>query len=66
MKKLKVIVRDRNTLILDSDGVKGDYIDLSELNELDYSELEGVVNKYYFDIELFFGKDEQKHGCTSR
>lgn len=45
MKKVKVIVRDRNTLILDTDGVKGDYIDLSELNEVDYSEIESVIEE---------------------
>jgi len=63
MKKLKVIVRDRNTLVLDSDGVKGDYINLSELNELDYSELENTINE---GKDKIYNKklEEYKHTLT--
>lgn len=45
MKKLKVIVRDRNTLVLEEDALSGDYISLNELNEVDYSEIENVINE---------------------
>jgi len=45
MKKIKVIVRDRNTLVIDEDASKGDYISLSELNEVDYSEIESVIEQ---------------------
>ena len=44
MKKVKVIVRDRNTLVLEEGASKGDYINLKELNEIDYSEIESVIN----------------------
>lgn len=45
MKKIKVIVRDRNTLVIEEDAAKGDYINLSELNEVDYSEIENVIEQ---------------------
>ena len=45
MKKIKVIVRDRNTLVLDEDASKGDYISLSELNEVDYGEIESAIEE---------------------
>lgn len=45
MKQIKVIVRDRNTLVLDEAAEKGDYISLSELNEVDYSEIESVIEQ---------------------
>ncbi|MCR5349410.1 MAG: DUF2130 domain-containing protein [Acholeplasmatales bacterium] len=35
MKELKVIVKDKNTLVLDESGEKGDYIDLSSLSSVD-------------------------------
>ena len=33
MKKIRVIVKDRNTLMLDEDAKAGDYISLNELND---------------------------------
>ena len=44
MKKIKVIVKDKNTLILDQDASKGDYIDLNEFMEVDASEIENKIN----------------------
>ena len=60
MKKVKVIVRDRNTLVIEEDASKGDYIDLSELNEIDYKELENVIEEgkdYVYNKKL----SEYKH-----
>ena len=34
MKKINVIVKDKNTLVLSEDGKKDDYIDLSDLADL--------------------------------
>ena len=45
MKKVKVIVKDNNTLILDENASAGDYIDLSELNKIDYSVIEKTINE---------------------
>jgi len=45
LKKIKVIVKDSNTLIIDESANQGDYIDLSELNEIDYSVIENVINE---------------------
>ena len=44
MKKINVIVKDRNTLILDEDACKGDYIDLSSLSSIDFSTIDDVIN----------------------
>jgi len=44
MKKLNVYVKDRNTLIIDEDAKKGDYIDLSSLSNVDYSSLEALID----------------------
>lgn len=45
MKKIKVIVRDRNTLVLDEEASKGDYINLNDLKEVDYKEIESVIEE---------------------
>lgn len=45
MKKVKVIVKDNNTLILDENANAGDYIDLSELNKIDYSVIEKTISE---------------------
>lgn len=60
MKKIRVIVRDRNTLVLDEDAVKGDYINLSELNEVDFSEIESVIDE---GKDVIYNKklEEYKH-----
>lgn len=43
MKKLQVIVRDRNTLVLEEDALKGDYIDLTSLNNIDLTAIENII-----------------------
>lgn len=50
MKKLNVIVKDRNTLVLEEDAQKGDYIDLSSLSNVDFSTIEALITS---------GKDEK-------
>ena len=44
MKKLNVIVKDKNTLILNEDGLKGDIIDLLDLKSIDSSNIESLIN----------------------
>lgn len=56
-KKLKVSIRDENTLQLQEDGVKGDLIDLNSLHEIDIdkSTIKSVVasiKKQAFNTEL--------------
>ncbi len=51
MKKINVIVRDKNTLLLDEDAIKGDYIDLRDIDKVDFNSIEkaleeGVSNTY--------------------
>ena len=43
-KKLKVVVIDKNTLRLEEDGNKGDFIDLRELTEIDTSSIEKAIS----------------------
>ena len=43
MSKVKVLVRDRNTLVLGEDAKQGDIICLNELTEIDYSEIEQII-----------------------
>ena len=45
MKELKVIIKDKTTLVLAEDGCKGDEINLTELNEVDLSMIEEVINR---------------------
>ncbi|MBR3891688.1 MAG: DUF2130 domain-containing protein [Bacilli bacterium] len=45
MKKIKVMVKDKNTLILLEDAKCDDVIDLSDLNELDYDQIELLIEK---------------------
>lgn len=57
MKKIKVSIRDEQTLELQEDGQKGDLIDLSSLHDLDIdkSTIKSVVNsikKDHFDEEV--------------
>jgi len=44
VKKLNVIIRDKNTLVLDEDGSKGDLIDLSALSTVDFENLNNALN----------------------
>lgn len=43
MKQIQVIVRDKNTLVLDEDAQKGDYIDLTSISNVDFRQIENVV-----------------------
>ncbi len=43
MKKVEVIVRDKNTLVLEEAAQKGDYIDLTSISNVDYSQIEAVI-----------------------
>ncbi len=43
MKEIKVIVRDKNTIVLDEDAQKGDYIDLTSLKSVDLTQLENAI-----------------------
>lgn len=45
MKKINVYVKDRNTIVLDEDAVKGDYIDLSSLANVDFSAIELLIEE---------------------
>ena len=44
MKQLQVIVKDKNTLILSEDGMKGDQINLAELANVDLTAIEEVID----------------------
>ena len=44
MKEVKVIVRDKNTIVLDEDASKGDYIDLTSLKSVDLTQLENAIS----------------------
>lgn len=43
MKKIEVLVRDKNTLILEEAAQKGDYIDLSMISNVDFTQIERVI-----------------------
>lgn len=43
-KKIEVIVKDRNILMINENAEKGDYIDLKEINQLDNSLIEQLIN----------------------
>ena len=43
MKKIEVLVRDKNTLILQEEAQKGDYIDLTSISNVDYTQIETVI-----------------------
>ena len=44
-KEIKVIVRDKNTLILEEDAFKGDYIDILNLSKIDSSYISDLINR---------------------
>ncbi|MDE6583841.1 MAG: DUF2130 domain-containing protein, partial [Anaeroplasmataceae bacterium] len=50
MKKIAVIVRDKNTLVLEEDACKGDYIDLTSLSNIDFSQMEALILQGKDDI----------------
>ena len=43
MKKIEVLVRDKNTLIIQEEAQKGDYIDLTSISNVDYTQIETVI-----------------------
>jgi len=43
MKKLNVYVKDKNTIVLNEDAAKGDYIDLTELATVDTTAIEASI-----------------------
>ncbi len=45
MKTLKVIVKDKNTLILDEDGLKGDEIDLTSVAKIDFTSIDTAIKQ---------------------
>ena len=45
VKQLKVLVKDKNTLLLQEDGKAGDYINLAELANVDCSQIEDLIEK---------------------
>ena len=45
MKKIEVIVKDKNTLVLQENGEKGDYIDLTSLSSIDFTLIEELINE---------------------
>ena len=45
MKQLEVIVKDKNTLILSEDGMKGDQINLAELANVDLTAIEEIIDE---------------------
>ena len=55
MKKVNVIVRDKNTLILDENALKGDLIDLRDIDKVDFDSinnaLEQGISKSYKERE---------------
>ncbi len=45
MKYIQVSIKDKNTLVLEEDGTKGDYIDLTSVTSFDSSELEKMIEE---------------------
>ena len=45
MKKINVIVKDKNTLVLSEDGKKDDYIDLSDLSSIDTTNILNLIDE---------------------
>ena len=45
MRQLNVTVKDKNTIILAEDGKAGDYINLAELTNVDFSQIEDLIDK---------------------
>ncbi|MCM1322452.1 MAG: DUF2130 domain-containing protein [Bacteroides sp.] len=45
MKKISVIVKDKNTLVLNENAAQGDYIDLTSLSSIDTSGIEETISR---------------------
>ena len=61
MKKVKVLVRDRNVLVLEEDALKGDIIDLREVSDFDYSYLEKVIEEGHSSLFESKIKEEREN-----
>ncbi len=59
MSSIKVIVKDQNTIVLEEDAKKGDYIDLRDITTIDAIYIKEIIDK---DVERKFQKrlDEQE------
>lgn len=71
MKKIKALIRDKHTLVLDEDASKGDIIDLSELNNVDISSIEQAIlnNKdeiYQAKIKEELNKQKKLYDATKQ
>ena len=42
---IKVSIKDKNTLVLEEDGKKGDFIDLTSVTSFDSSDLEKTIEE---------------------
>ena len=45
MKKIEVFIKDKNTLVLNEDATKGDYIDLTDLATVDTTTIESLIEE---------------------
>ena len=68
MKEINVLVKDKNTLVLESDAEKGDYIDLSNLSSIDDNQINEAIEagkdkaynaKLNVQKEIFEGEKEK-------
>ena len=50
MKKIEVIIKDKKTLELLEDASKGDIIDLEEINNIDYTNIQMIIEKGKDDV----------------
>lgn len=70
MKKIKVIIKDKTTLELIEEGLVGDQIDLTQLEQIDFSYIEHIIesgkdkvyeNKLEQQRKILEAEAEQKH-----
>ena len=61
MKKVRVVVKDRNTLVLEEAASQGDYIDLSSLSNVDFSNIEALIESGKDTIYQKKLKEYQEH-----
>ncbi len=65
MKYIQVSIKDKNTLILEEDGTKGDYIDLTSVTSFDSTMLEKCIEE---GKDIFYKKklEEEKKNLSER
>ncbi len=61
MKTIRVIIKDKNTLVLDEPAEKGDIIDLTSLTKVDFSSLEKVIEEGNNQVYKNKLEDYRKH-----